>query len=374
MISQWNDNYSLQLEIDDTRNNVLFCFYNNCDFFYDQNTGRYGSAITKLPVEFNDDSEIFECFEYAENSLTGDIFAFVFFNSCPISGITWTTSTSPDGNDMLGTVILHEMGHVLSIGHSLYAVGQPRIMDATCDPSAVIPSLTTCDISNAAFHSEQLYGVIVGINNSISITTYPTFLDENQQYSMNANFYKGDPCSTDHVLSWNWIIKLYHENGVYEYVNETLSGSSYWYSCPWTLNTTTLPTGYNWILNGRGHIATDIVLSAQIAGEGVSPVTKIISFNTEPTQPQNLTIAWYNNHPKLTWDSNLEDDISSYKIMKYAAGSSMIAATVAHNPNSDTQSWIDYDVTPSWKFGPFIEYRYKVKAVDNTNKESDYSA
>ena len=113
MISQWNDNYSLQLEIDDTNDNVLIIgFYDNYDFFYDQNTGRFGTGVTKLPVEFNYDSEIFESFEYAENSLTEYNTAFVVFNSCPESEITWTTSTSPDGNYMLGTVILHEMGHV----------------------------------------------------------------------------------------------------------------------------------------------------------------------------------------------------------------------------------------------------------------------
>ena len=96
-------------------------------------------------------------------------------------------------------------------------------------------------------------------------------------------------------------------------------------------------------------------------------------YEGSPSKPQNFGVVWYNNHPKLTWDSNLEDDISSYKIWKYAAGSSMIAATVAHNPNSDTQSWIDYDVTPSGRFDPLIEFRYKVKAIDNTNKESVYS-
>jgi len=198
-------------------------------------------------------------------------------------------------------------------------------------------------------------------------------MDENQQYSMNANFYKGDPYSTDHVLSWNWIIKLYHENGTYEYLDETFSGSSYWYSCSWTLNTTTLPSGYNWTLNTNGHIATDIIVSAQIAGDGVSPITKIVSFNTEPTQPQNLTIAWYNNHPRLTWNTNLEDDISSYKIWKNAEGSSMIAATVNHNPSNNTHSWIDYNVTRSGKFDPSYQFNYKVKAVDNTDKESIYS-
>jgi len=372
-ISSWNNNYNLQLEIDNGQKGILFGFAENENLFIDPVSGGVASAVTHFPIMQNPLSHQFECFEFTENSLTEFSDAFVLFNSDSASGITWTTSTIPDGGDMLGTVILHEMGHVLTLGHSTYIIGYtPRIMDRNYDPKNVVPNLTTCDKSNAASHSDQLYGLVVSISNGINITSFPSLIDENQQYSLYAEFYKGDPNSTDHVLSWNWIIKLYHSSGTFEYVNETFSGSSYWYSCPWTLNTTALPSGYSWTLNTSGHIATDIVLSAQIAGDGVSPVTKIISFDTAPTQPQNLTIAWYNNHPKLTWDTNLEDDISSYKIWKNAEGSSTIAATITHNPSNNTHSWIDYNVTRSGKFGGF-QYNYKVKAVDNTNKESIYS-
>ncbi|MBU0561092.1 MAG: T9SS type A sorting domain-containing protein [Bacteroidota bacterium] len=374
MITKWNNNYSLQLAINNNQDNVFVGFFNDQNYFYDQVTGGYANGRTDLPVILNSTSEQYEFYELVDENdgLVEYNDAVVFFNSYPESGITWTTSTTPVGsNQMLGSVVLHELGHVLSMGH-IYNDFVDAIMRANYNPSSVTPSLKDCDKSNAAWHSEQLYGLVVGISNAINITSFPSLIDENQQYSLNANFYKGDPYSTDHVLSWNWIIKLYHENGTYEYVNETFSGGSYWYSCSWTLNTTTLPSGYNWTLNTNGHIATDIIASAQIAGDGVSPVTKIVSFNTEPTQPQNLTIAWYNNHPRLTWNTNLEEDIASYKIWKHAEGSSMIVATVTNNSNNDIQSWIDNDVTSAGKFSGY-QFSYKVKAVDNTNKESVYS-
>ena len=95
--------------------------------------------------------------------------------------------------------------------------------------------------------------------------------------------------------------------------------------------------------------------------------------NGAPSKPRGVTIAWYNNHPKITWDTNEEANIQSYKIWKYAAGSSMIAATVTHNPNNPTHSWVDYDVDKPGLLDPVIEFSYKVKAIDNSNNESIYS-
>jgi hypothetical protein len=65
--------------------------------------------------------------------------------------------------------------------------------------------------------------------------------------------------------------------------------------------------------------------------------------------------------------------MQSYKIWKYAAGSSMIAATIPHNASYTTHNWTDNNVTLPGKFDPQIEYKYKIIAVDNTNKESVYS-
>lgn len=124
-------------------------------------------------------------------------------------------------------------------------------------------------------------------------------------------------------------------------------------------NKTATPFGFN--INGftNGVASLDIYVGTSLTGP--------------PSKPQFLKVAWYNNHPKLTWDTNGETDMQSYKIWKYAAGSSMIAATITHNAGYTTQSWIDNSVTMPGKFDPQIEYIYKVKAVDNTNKESVYS-
>jgi len=92
-----------------------------------------------------------------------------------------------------------------------------------------------------------------------------------------------------------------------------------------------------------------------------------------PIVPKGVSIAWYNDHPKITWNSNQEHDIQSYKVWKYAGGSSMIAGTITHNPSNSTHSWIDNSVDLPGRFDPQIEYTYKVKAIDDLNNESLYS-
>ena len=57
-----------------------------------------------------------------------------------------------------------------------------------------------------------------------------------------------------------------------------------------------------------------------------------------PSKPQNLLVSWYNNHPRLTWESNLESDVITgghYKIYRAINDNGAISpyslrATISH--------------------------------------------
>ncbi len=232
-----------------------------------------------------------------------------------------------------------------------------------CDQYHTFPiELRNIEISNNV--------VGIGDGDNIFITNYSPLIDKNETATFTASYSQPEG-SWGCAANWNWSIILQHDVGEYELQTQYFSDPAYFYNCSWTPVIEQLPTGYNWTLGLNGYIKGYVKVTAQVKN-GYDTDIKPIKYNYL-SEVKNLQVAWYNNHPKLTWDSNIEPDIDSYKIWKYAEGSSMIAATVTHNPNSDTQSWIDYDVTPSWKFGPFIDYHYKVKAIDNTNNESEYS-
>lgn len=222
MINQWNNIYGLQMGINDQMENIYIGFSDDLEWF-ESVGGTIASAGTIVPVE-EDPLDGYKFYEYSNNSLVGDGNGYrlyngvVLFNSSDDKGFEWTSSSSPQfGSHLIGTVMLHELGHVLSMGHSIPILGEPRIMDIYYNPSQMTPYLTDCDKANAAYHSEKIYEIVTSINehtNSIAITSSPAFMDENQNYTLTATFYRGEANPTDHVLEWNWKIYLHHENGL----------------------------------------------------------------------------------------------------------------------------------------------------------------
>jgi len=93
---------------------------------------------------------------------------------------------------------------------------------------------------------------------------------------------------------------------------------------------------------------------------------------TAPSKPQNLKAVWDSGHPKITWEANLETDMSSYKIYYMVEGETGWGqiATIPHVPNVPSYSWTDYSVIVGTKWDSKNYIHYKVAAVDNTNKES----
>lgn len=94
-----------------------------------------------------------------------------------------------------------------------------------------------------------------------------------------------------------------------------------------------------------------------------------------PAPPQNLQIAWYGNHPQITWTSNSEADIISYSVYKMITGETgwTVVATIEHNNSLTEHSWIDDGVDKAGLLDPSYEFVYKVVAKDVLNNTSGYS-
>ncbi len=81
-----------------------------------------------------------------------------------------------------------------------------------------------------------------------------------------------------------------------------------------------------------------------------------------PATPSNFGGSWYNNHPKISWDSNVEPDLKHYLILK----NNVPYTTTTNN------YYIDYSETKYSIRNPNKAYAYyKVKAVDITDQSSN---
>lgn len=74
--------------------------------------------------------------------------------------------------------------------------------------------------------------------------------------------------------------------------------------------------------------------------------------NTNPSKPQNFAATFTSNNPILTWDANVEPDMSSYKIYYMVEGETGWGqvGTVPHVQNVSSYSWTDYSVTHGTKW------------------------
>lgn len=89
-----------------------------------------------------------------------------------------------------------------------------------------------------------------------------------------------------------------------------------------------------------------------------------------PSKPQNLKIVQSSNlHPLLTWEANLESDITSYKVYKYItyeSGWQYLTTTTLPTYEDPTESYCP----PGQQCMSGHNVSYKVTAMDNQLKES----
>jgi M6 family metalloprotease-like protein len=141
--------------------------------------------------------------------------------------------------------------------------------------------------------------------------------------------------------------------------------------------------GYNQIFSAKSNPLTNLNITIEL----ISNINETMHINIfysvsqptylqiAPSKPQNLKSVWYSNHPKITWEANVEADISFYKIYKMIEGETGWGhvKTVSHFPAAPSYEWIDIYVNPGGKWDPQYNIHYKISAVDNTDKESIYS-
>jgi hypothetical protein len=106
--------------------------------------------------------------------------------------------------------------------------------------------------------------VYVGLNDKVTIVDGTRYFKAGEWASYTAEFYSppnsnGDP--TNHVVQWDWSIRLYHTGGTYTLKSWSTTQATQWdWISTWNVHTDRLPFGYDWIYDENNRIFGEVVI------------------------------------------------------------------------------------------------------------------
>jgi len=118
----------------------------------------------------------------------------------------------------------------------------------------------------------------------------------------------------------------------------------------------------------------DITFAMEVLNQSVD-VINVHFFVTnpedaKPSRPQNFQAVNLNGHPRMTWDSNLEPDLSGYRLYKYletwSSGADTFVISIHEDSMGYTDEWFDTGGRKPWD-----KVTYWMSALDDQGKESD---
>jgi len=322
----------------------------------------------------------------------------------------------------------HEYGHVLGLGHhdtGQYCRMEDQIFDYSQGPTSYCPihlmsidwipsSRITTVTSNQT--NVSMYDVRDPASDVYKIPIYGNeyFLVANHQQTYYDDHHEGTGLLVWHALSsTNNNVDLESAEGRWNWEKETCQGTANVYTWPFA-TTSANPTGgddeldlYNKTVCDNGvkvyhqfhpdmagdaedfwnpttpsftpfsnpntsrNSGTFSDISIIVKSETSGVIVADLLVDSPPQTPQNVTYSSSSGHPIISWTANTETDFDHYVIyIKYTDlgnSGSYYSYTDDVYTNSYTDSYID---TP----GRTLGLSYKVKAVDDSDNESPYSA
>jgi len=110
-------------------------------------------------------------------------------------------------------------------------------------------------------------------------------------------------------------------------------------------------------------------ISIELIQEANDNYVVYFDYDANPQTPQDFDGTWYNNHPKVFWSANIEDDLKEYEVWKKRDSGSWYLRY--HGTNI---YYIDYSEFKWTKPQQLSTLYYKVRAVDDADQTSEFTS
>ena len=243
-INQWNTYGCLQLQ-DSYIGGVNIAFSNDANIF--RNSTQFGATLLAVQQSFLGK---YEFSIFPSQSLSNWPFTAIYFNKTTdfySSGFQWTTQRANIGVNYIPfkALLLHELGHILGLGHNFYE-NYNTVMLETTQLNNFVFNLTEVDKDGISALC-SLNGTPTGIEDGIMISEDYDHYNINQTYvGANHRTFIDEYPYGDYIVSWdNW--KITASYGCGEVLIFETSSDSY-------IQIPSLPEGHRWERDANGYV------------------------------------------------------------------------------------------------------------------------
>ena len=237
IITEWNSNGCINLFENHFFPSILLAFENDNQFFPDIDI--IGRALSAVVTENNK----FVFTEYSANTLTDFEQTAVILNNTDDFPYQWSTELSNQGSNIIPfkPILMHEMGHLIGLGHNIPDWGDHSIMQFPQAIGNLLFSLSTYDITGLQSLC-SFNGTPTGIEDAILIYQYQSTISPNTYNSgFSASFIDEYPYGNYLIDGIHWKLNALHANGQLE-----ISGGPQYFS--------NLPNNYCWQRDLNGNV------------------------------------------------------------------------------------------------------------------------
>ena len=208
ILANWNQVRCVELVYDNQYEYSINLEFTNSPLYFEDPEVQSGFTAQAVEYDYQTDAYYFK--HNATFSETDWYQTAIYLNNTDEYIYTWSSKEYWENNytQPFKRVLLHEMGHIIGLGHSLYAPGEAVMLQITSnEESNMLFNLTELDRNGIIEHC-QFQSLIVDVGDDI-VLSGPTSITQNSYEDFTATFIDYPPLGDYIVSDYDWEFNIH---------------------------------------------------------------------------------------------------------------------------------------------------------------------